>query len=44
MPSGEAAVFDMEQFKKGFDIEIVKYDDMEMTFHMKGISCGVSWG
>ena len=43
MPGGDSAAFDMDRFRSGFDIEIVHYEDMEMTFHMKGVSLAVSF-
>lgn len=42
MASDEPNVFDMARFKKGFSIDITRYEGDDMTFHMKGISCAVS--
>ncbi|KAL6779386.1 hypothetical protein ACKKBG_A12120 [Auxenochlorella protothecoides x Auxenochlorella symbiontica] len=42
MASDVPNIFDMARFKKGFSIDITRYEGNDMTFHMKGISCAVA--
>jgi len=38
---GVDAAFDLARFKRGFDINITRYEGDDMEFEMKGVSCAV---
>ena len=38
---GVDAAFDLEKFKKGFQVDITRYEGYDMEFEMKGVSCAV---
>ncbi|KAI7838406.1 hypothetical protein COHA_007810 [Chlorella ohadii] len=39
---GVDAAFDLARFKRGFDINITRYEGDDMEFEMKGVSCAVA--
>ena len=36
------ASFDLDSFRRGFNIDITRYEGDDMEFEMKGVSCAVS--
>ena len=38
---GVDASFDLDEFKRGFSINITRYEGHDMEFEMKGVSCAV---